>query len=117
MSTKTWEVLLHPAASDELAKLPPRERSAMDHAFEKLRASGPLVPHPHSSNVQGASNIRELRPRAGNCPWRGFYRQVAEVIVIGAIGPEAKQNRRGFDRAIGAAQDRLDEIEQEGDDA
>ncbi|WP_157751617.1 type II toxin-antitoxin system RelE/ParE family toxin [Actinoplanes derwentensis] len=63
-----WEVVVHPEAELELAKIPSAEAVAIFHAFEKLEALGPALPDPHSSNVNAAEKIRELRPRAGNSP-------------------------------------------------
>ena len=77
----------------------------------KLKALGPQLGFPNSSAVLGADRLRELRPRAGNCPWRAFYRQVGDVFVVAAIGPEAQVKPRGFDRAIQAAEQRLDGLE------
>jgi hypothetical protein len=111
-SDVSWTVYLHPDAEIELAKLPPRERIAVDNAMTKLRAIGPNLGHPHSSRVQGIDHdLRELRPRQGRSPWRAFYARVGEVFVVAAIGPEARQDRRGFDRAVTAAIDRLSDAE------
>jgi hypothetical protein len=59
----------------------------MLNAVEKLTVFGPALPFPHSSAIQGAERLRELRPRAGRSPWRGFYRRLGDVLVISAIGP------------------------------
>lgn len=107
-----WKVVYHPAAQKELAGLPERERSAILNAVEKLAALGDRLPFPHSSNVQGTVDLRELRPRAGRSPWRVFYRRIGEVIVIGAIGPEAEVDIHGFRRATASAARRLSEIEE-----
>lgn len=84
-----WEVVIPPKADLEPAKLPSAEATAIFHAFEKLKALGPALPDPHSSNVNAADKIRELRPRAGNSPWRALYRRMGDVFVIAAISPEA----------------------------
>jgi hypothetical protein len=39
-----------------------------------------------------------------------LYRRVAGAMVILAVGPEAVHNRRGFDRAVRLAEERLKEI-------
>ena len=67
--------------------------------------------HPHTSAVQGAPSLRELRPRAGRSPWRALYRQVGDYFVIAAIGPEARKGPPGFARACAAAVERLDKLE------
>jgi hypothetical protein len=105
------EVLFHPEAEAELASLPEQERAAMDHAVEKLDALGMRLPFPHQSDVRGAQNLRELRPRSGRSPWRAFYRRIGAVLVIAAVGPEAAVDRRGFDRAVRRAERRLDALE------
>ncbi|WP_319462875.1 type II toxin-antitoxin system RelE/ParE family toxin [Micromonospora sp. RTP1Z1] len=107
----TWPVMLHPEADLELGKIPARERVAVLHAMEKLTAIGPSLGYPHTSDVRGATNLRELRPRAGRSPWRAFYRQFGEDFVIGAIGPEADVNPKGFKQAVKVAEQRLDEVE------
>ncbi|MGH2772106.1 MAG: type II toxin-antitoxin system RelE/ParE family toxin [Actinomycetota bacterium] len=84
------------------------ERNAMDNAVDKLEIFGPQLPYPHQSNVRGADDLRELRPRAGRSPWRAFYRRIGDNFVIGAIGPEAEANPHGFRRAVRAAVTRLD---------
>ena len=75
--------------------------SSLIHALDKLAAEGSALPYPHSSAVQGADRLRELRLRAG------------EVFVVAAIGPEAQADKRGFGRAAAAAQARLDLIEED----
>src|ERR1035437_7214891 len=96
----------------EHAALPPRERHALYNAVAKLQAIGPALGCPHTSAVQGASQLRELRPRAGRSPWRGLYRPVGNRFVIAAIAPEAQHDPKGFMRACGAAAKRLSELEE-----
>jgi hypothetical protein len=86
------EVLLHPEAEGEIDNLPSGEKVAMLAAVEKLRVMGDRLPFPHSSDVRGATKLRELRPRAGRSPWRGFYRRISKMMVIGAVGPEAESD-------------------------
>lgn len=80
----------------------------------KLEAIGPTLPYPHSSAVRDADRLRELRPRAGNSPCRAFYRQIGDVFVVVAVGPEAQVKPQGFTRAVRAAEDRLNKLEDEG---
>ena len=87
----------------------------MLNAVEKLEAAGPTLPFPHQSGVQGGEKLRELRPRAGRSPWRGFYRRIGDMFVVAAVGPEAASDRRGFDRATADAVSRLETIQAEGD--
>lgn len=108
-----YKVVYHPEARVERSELPP-ERVAMNNAVEKLELFGPDPPTPHQSNVQGASNLRELRPRGGRSPWRALYRCVAEdTFVIAAIAPDAEVSRRRFAQAVRRAEERLDDIETE----
>jgi hypothetical protein len=109
----SWTTVLHDEAEQELTKLPGNEAVAVVHVIEKLKVAGPTLSFPHSSNVQGADKLRELRPRAGNSPWRCFYRRIGAVFVIAAIGPEAANDPRGFKRAIKAAVRRLSELEED----
>jgi hypothetical protein len=111
-----WEVLYLPEAEDELGELPARDQNAVDNAIDKLKALGPTLPYPHSSNVQGWEDLRELRPQAGKSPWRPLYRQVGAPFVIAAIGPEAKKDKRGFERACQHATERLAKLEVDEDE-
>ncbi len=108
-----WQVVFTDEARQEFNQLPAREQTAMIHALDKLAAEGPVLPYPHSSAVQGVDRLRELRLRAGRSAWRALYRRVGEVFVVAAIGPEAQADKRGFRRAVAAAQARLDLIEED----
>ena len=105
-----WTVSLHPLAEAELQRLPAAERVAVLNAAQKLEALGPDLGYPHSSAVRDADRLRELRPRAGRSPWRGFYRRLGDVFVLAAVGPEAEVDPRGFKRAVVAAEERLEEV-------
>jgi phage-related protein len=105
------EVEVLEQAEQELAALPEAERRAMLNALEKLQVLGLLLGAPHTSQVKGSS-LRELRPRQGRSPWRAFYRRSGELLVVGAIGPEAIKDRLGFGRAIKAAEERIAAFEQ-----
>jgi hypothetical protein len=109
-----WEVAYLPEAMAERAELPARDRAAVDNAVAKLEVMGPALPYPHSSNVEGWNDLRELRPQAGKNPWRPLYRKVGDWFVIAAVGPEAKKNKRGFDKTCEHAIDRFAKLE-EGD--
>lgn len=78
----------------------------------KLQAIGPGLGYLHSSAVQGADRLRELRPRAGRSPSRALYRQVGDYLVIAAISPEAQHDPKGFKKACQAAVRRLAEVEE-----
>ena len=106
-----WHVVIHPAATAELDALVPSEQVALLHAIEKLMALGPQLAFPHQSHIEGALGIRELGPRRGRSRWRAFYGQLERTFVIASIGPEAGVDRRGFERAIESANDRLAALE------
>lgn len=107
----SWTVLIHPDAEIELSKVPGRERVAIDTALDKLRAIGPSLGYPHTSNIQSSVNLRELRPRQGRSAWRAFYRRIGHALVLGAVGPEATVDAAGFNRAVRLAEQRLDQLE------
>jgi hypothetical protein len=108
-----WPVAYLPEAEQERGKLPARERAAVDNAVRKLEALGPDLPYPHSSDVQAAPDLRELRPRGGNSPTRPLYARRGGAFVIAAIGPEAQHDLRGFRRACQLALERLEQIEED----
>jgi hypothetical protein len=98
-------------AREEVMRLPVAERRAVMSAVAKLEAFGDQLGAPHTSQVKGSrAGIRELRPRAGRSPWRALYRRVADRLVVLAVGPEAEHDKRGFDRAVRLAEERLREI-------
>lgn len=106
------EVLYVPEARQERAALDVRERDALDHAIEKLELGEVPLGHPHASRVRGADRIWELRPRAGRARHRAFFRIIHGTAVIGAVGPEALVDRRGFRRAVRHAEERLRRVEE-----
>lgn len=106
----SWLVVYHPDALVELGRLPTNEQAAIVHAVEKLESRGPNLGHPHSSSVKIAVSLRELRPRAGRSPWRAFYRRMGTSFVVGAIGPEANVDGKGFGNAVAAAEQRIDQV-------
>ncbi|MBM2812353.1 MAG: hypothetical protein HW416_3112 [Chloroflexi bacterium] len=105
------ELLLHPEAWEEWSQLPTGEYRAMANALAKLRELGDQLGFPHTSNVEGAAHIRELRPRGGRSRCRAFFRRIGDRMAVGAIGPEAKVDPRGFARSIERAEVRLAEME------
>jgi hypothetical protein len=106
-----WEVVYHPDAENERGELSTREQRAIATVVGKLEALGPELPFPHQSAVRGSkSGVRELRPRSGSSAWRPLYRRIGNVFVVLAVGPEAQSDRRGFDRAVSAAEERLREV-------
>jgi hypothetical protein len=109
-----YEVIWHPDAGVECKALRDlSERVAIQHAREKLEILGPKLAAPHCSAVKGeeGTGLRELRPRAGRSRWRPIYRRVdVRIFVILAIAPEAQVDKRGFERAIRAAKQRLEDL-------
>jgi len=108
-----WVVAYLPEAEQERALLPKAERAALINADAKLGAFGARLGYPHTSAVRDADRLRELRPRAGRSPWRALYRQVGEVFVVAAVGPEAQSDPRGFERAVRRAVKRLERLEED----
>jgi phage-related protein len=108
-----WGLAYLAEAEQERAALPKPERAALINADAKLAAYGPLRGHPHTSAIRGVPALRELRPRAGRSAHRALYRQIGEVFVVAAIGPEAQSDQRGFDRAVRQALARLATLEED----
>ena len=107
-----WTVVYLPEALQERERLPARERQPLYNATVKLQMIGPALGYPHTSAVQGVSQLRELRPRAGRSQWRALYRPAGQRFVIAAIAPEAQHDPTGFARACAAATRRLSESEE-----
>lgn len=107
-----WKVVYVPEAEDEFNGLDAREAVAVENVVRKLEALGPELPFPHSSNVEGAENLRELRPRGGRSRTRPLYRRIGDVFVIGSVGPEAQVDSKGFKKACRTAETRLDKVEE-----
>jgi hypothetical protein len=108
-----WVVAYLPEAEQERAALPKGERAALINADAKLAAYGPRLGYPHTSAVRGAEGLRELRPRAGRSAWRALYRQIGDVFVVAAVGPEAQSDPRGFGRAVRLAKERLATVKED----
>lgn len=108
-----WVVVYLAEAEQERAALPKPERAALINADAKLGAYGSLLGYPHTSAVRGTPGLRELRPRAGRSAYRALYRQIGKVFVVAAVGPEAQSDRRGFDRAVRQALERLAQVEED----
>lgn len=109
-----YNVIWLDAADAELKEIEDAtEQVALRHAGEKLGVEGPQLGAPHSSAVMGKNGkgSRELRPRRGRSPWRAIYRQAnAKSFVILAVGPEAEQNKSGFNAAVKRAKERFDSL-------
>jgi hypothetical protein len=108
-----WTVAYLSGAEQERANLPKAERAALINADAKLGVYGPKLGYPHTSAVRGADRLRELRPRAGRSAWRALYRQIGEVFVVAAVGPEAQSDPRGFEQAVRRALRRLADLEED----
>lgn len=101
------DVAFHEHAVGELLRLDAGDQGAIQHAREKLVALGDRLPFPHQSAIRQGAPLRELRPRAGRCPWRALYARVDAGFVILAVVPEAQVDPRAFDRGVEAARRRL----------
>lgn len=108
-----WPVRYLDEARAERDALPAGERVAIGHAAEKLKALGPLLPFPHSSDARGSARCRELRPRGGRSPWRPLYARIGQEFVIAAIAPDGATDPRGFAKACAAADERLSKAEED----
>jgi mRNA-degrading endonuclease RelE of RelBE toxin-antitoxin system len=91
----SWDVVIHPDATTELDALAPSEQASVLHAIEKLIAP------------RSATRLPPPKSRRG----RAFYRQLERTFVIASIGPEVGVDRRGFERAVESAGDRLAALE------
>lgn len=78
----------------------------------RSQVNGPRLPYPHSSAVKAADKLCELRTRGGRSVTRALYRRIGDAFIIGAHGPGAQHDPRGFARSCSAAERRLDEIEE-----
>lgn len=109
------DVLWHPEAEAERgALLQGDELKAVRNAVAKLEALGVALPYPHCSSVRGVdADLWELRPRQGRSRWRALYRRIGDVMVIGAVCPEAQVDSRAFARGVAAALARLAAVEPE----
>jgi hypothetical protein len=110
----SYEVIWYPDAAVECGAVHDlSERVAIQHAREKLEVLGPKLAAPHCSAIKGEEGVglRELRPRAGRSRWRPIYRRIgARLFVILAVAPEAQVDKRGFERAIRDAKQRLGDL-------
>jgi hypothetical protein len=104
-------VVWHPEAERDLKALPLQERAAILNVTGEIEAEGVIGGLPHSRKVQGAEDLRALRPRRMDCPWRVLYQRIGDALVVGAIAPEENTNRQGFDTARDAAKGRLARVE------
>lgn len=87
----------------------------MLHAAEKLEAIGIDLGHPHSSAVKGkdGKGFRELRPRSGDSKWRPIYRRVSATdFLIFSVAPEAQISESGYEKAVKAAKQRFEALEE-----
>jgi hypothetical protein len=103
------EIDVLPEAGDELLDLRRRdlaEYTALLQALRYLKLRGITLSYPWTSQVKG-TDLRELRPRRGRSRWRAFYRRDGDLLRIGAIGPEANIDKRGFEAAVHRASNRL----------
>lgn len=109
-----WQVLWHPDAQKERKTLVKNqdELVAIRAATIKLKELGTSLSSPHQSKVRGTkTNIRELRPRGGDSPWRCLYSQVgSRTLLILAVAHDGQTDKRRFKQALGRAERRLKEI-------
>jgi len=99
-------------AHGEVMRLPAAERRAVMNAVAKLEAFGDQLGSPHASQVKGSG------PGPANCGPAPAGRRGGRCTGAGETGwwcwrsgRKARQDKRGFDRAVRLAEDRLKEIE------
>ena len=63
-----------------MARLPARDRRIVANHIERLKAFGPDLPYPWSSQVRG--ELRELRADAGPTHYRFLYRRSDNLLVL-----------------------------------
>ncbi|HXS45915.1 MAG TPA: type II toxin-antitoxin system RelE/ParE family toxin [Solirubrobacterales bacterium] len=79
------------------------DRKAVFNVVQKLKDLGPDPPSPHMKSLKGEANLFELRPKQGACEARPIYARFGGRFVVLAVAARKKD----FDRAVGAANDRL----------
>jgi hypothetical protein len=105
---EVWIVLHLGEALEELGGVrssDAAEYQAIRTVADKLKNLGPRLVRPHSGNVQGYPDLRELRPRAGNSPWRVIYRRFGNLMIIGGVA-----HKSSFEADAQRAARRLDRI-------
>jgi hypothetical protein len=80
------------------------DRKAVYNVVQKLKDLGPDLPSPHMKSLKGEANLFELRPKQGACEVRPIYARFGSRFVVLAVAAKKKD----FDRAVGAASDRLE---------
>ena len=65
---------------DVMASLPARERRIVVNHIERLKAFGPNLPYPWSSQIRG--ELRELRAEAGPTHYRLLYSRSGNLFVL-----------------------------------
>jgi hypothetical protein len=88
----------------------------VDNAVDKLKALGLALPYPHSSNVQGWEDLRELRPQGRQEPVAAALPAGRRRVRHRCDRPGGEKDKRGFDRACQHAIDRLAELEGDEDE-
>jgi hypothetical protein len=83
----------------------------MATAIARLQEFGIALGFPRTSKVQGADDLRELRPRAGRSACGRSTDELATCSWWGSVGPEAQSNPQGFRAAVRDAERRLNEME------
>lgn len=104
----TFVVVYDEEAAAELAAIRDKKlRRAVLAVVEKLRLLGPKTIEPHAKKIQGATKLRELRPKGGQSVVRPLYfqRSGSEFVIL-TIGPEAEADPSGFKAAVRRAQSR-----------
>lgn len=102
---KTWAVDFDSDAVMDFEDVKSRgNRKAVFNVVQKLKDLGPDLPSPHTKSLKGEANLFELRPKQGACEARPIYARFGSRFVVLAVAAKKKD----FDRAVGAASDRLE---------
>lgn len=101
---KTWIVDFDSDAVLDFEDVKSRsDRKAIFNVVHKLKELGPDLPSPHMKSLKGEADLFELRPKQGACAARPIYARLGSRFMVLAIAA----NKKGFDRAVGEANDRL----------
>lgn len=85
-SANGWPVVYYRAADGTepvdafIDALAPKVQVVLDNQIERISLFGPLLPFPHSSQVEG--ELRELRCHYGNTLYRIIYRRSDNLFVL-----------------------------------
>ena len=88
---RPYTVIYDPNAVGELVNAVKSKDAhrAIFNAVMKLSELGDHLEPPHMKPLQGATGLRELRPKQGRSDWRVIYRRSGSLYVILAVDRHA----------------------------